>query len=94
MPGMYSTARASIRLSIVEPRIELTQEYVMRWSADGGKSLQEIVRQQWNFSANGATKEIEDHHINLTDVTTLELTIIPEISGGNAIASLTQLRVA
>jgi hypothetical protein len=83
-----------IRLSFMEPHIERTQEYVLRWSADDGQSLQEIVRQQWNFSPNGATNEIEDHHINLTDVTTLELTIIPDISGGNAIASLTELRVA
>ena len=83
-----------IRLSFVEPRAERTQEYVLRWSADSGRSFQDIVRQQWNFSPNGATTETEDHHINLSEVTTLELTIAPDIAGGNAVASLAQLRVA
>ena len=83
-----------IRLSFVEPHIERTQEYVLRWSADGGQSFQEIVRQQWNFTPNGATSETEDHHINLSEVTTLELTIVPDIGGGNAIASLAELRIA
>ena len=83
-----------IRLSFVEPRIERTQEYVLRWSADGGRSFQDIVRQQWNFSPYGATNETEDHHINLSEVTTLELTIAPDITGGNAVASLSQLRIA
>jgi hypothetical protein len=27
-----------------------TQEFVLRWSPDGGDSFREIVRQQWNFS--------------------------------------------
>src|SRR5580700_10591996 len=26
-----------------------TQEFVLRWSPDGGDSFREIVRQQWNF---------------------------------------------
>jgi len=83
-----------IRLSFVEPHIERTQEYVLRWSGDGGQSFQEIVRQQWNFSPDGTTNETEDHHINLSNVTTLELTIVPDISGGKAIASLAKLRIA
>ena len=83
-----------VRLSFVEPRIERTQEYILRWSADGGQSFQDIVRQQWNFSPNGATKETEDHHINLSEVTMLELTIVPDTTGGNAVASLEQLRFA
>ena len=27
-----------------------TQEFVLRWSADLGRSFRDIVRQQWNFS--------------------------------------------
>ena len=83
-----------IRLSFVEPRFERTQEYILRWSADDGQSFQDIVRQQWNFSPYGATNETEDHHINLSEVTTLELTIAPDITGGSAVASLAQLRFA
>lgn len=83
-----------IWLNFVEPRTERTQEYVLRWSADGGQSFQEIVRQQWNFSPLGATSETEDHNIDLRGVTVLELSIIPDISGGTARASLAQLRFA
>ena len=83
-----------IWLNFVEPLTERTQEYVLRWSPDGGQSFREIVRQQWNFSPQGATSETEDHHVELPAVTVLELSIIPDTSGGNAFASLAQLRLA
>ena len=83
-----------IWLSFVETHTERTQEYALRWSPDGGQSFQEIVRQQWNFSPQGATNETEDLHVELPAVTVLELSIIPDISGGNAFASLAQLRLA
>ena len=83
-----------IWLNFVETRTERTQEYVLRWSPDGGQSFREIVRQQWNFSPQGATGETEDHHVELPAVTVLELSIIPDTSGGNAFASLAQLRLA
>ncbi len=56
-------------------------------SAAGGTST-EIVRQQWNFSPHGATTEVEDYTVHLESVSVLELSIRPDISGGNAIASL------
>jgi hypothetical protein len=83
-----------IRLSFVETAVERTQQYVLRWSSDGGQSFREIVRQQWNFSPSGTTTEIEDHQVNLSGVTVLELDITPDISGGEARASLAQLRIA
>ena len=83
-----------IWLQFVEPVTERTQEFVLRWSPDGGQSFWEIVRQQWNFSPQGATCETEDHRVDLMGVTVLELSIIPDISGGNAHASLAQLRLA
>ena len=83
-----------IWLNFVETHTERTQEYVFRWSPDGGKSFREIVRQQWNFNPQGATSETEDLHVDLPTVTVLELDIIPDISGGNAVASLAKLRLA
>ena len=83
-----------IWMNFVEPAAERTQEYVVRWSPDSGQSFQEIVRQQWNFSPQGTTNETEDHHVDLQAVTVLELSIIPDISGGNAFASLAHLRLA
>ena len=90
----YPQRLRRIWLNFVETRTERTQEYVLRWSPDGGQSFQEIVRQQWNFSPQGATNETEDLHVELPAVTVLELSIIPDTSGGNAFASLAQLRLA
>ena len=84
------------RIGIVfeETNIERTQEFVLRWSNDSGQSFHEIVRQQWNFSPRGATSETEDLRVDLSAVVMLELSIIPDISGGSALASLAQLRLA
>jgi len=90
----YPQRLRRIWLNFVETRTERTQEYVLRWSQDGGQSFREIVRQQWNFSPQGATNETEDLHVELPAVTVLELSIIPDTSGGNAFASLAQLRLA
>jgi hypothetical protein len=83
-----------IRLNFVEPGTGRTQEYLLRWSQDGGKTFRDIVRQQWNFSPQGATSETEDHHVDLPSVTILELCIIPDIGGNRVPASLDQMRVA
>jgi hypothetical protein len=83
-----------IRLSFVETSAERTQEYVLRWSADGGRTFREIVRQQWNFNPQGATTETEEHQVELAAVSVLELSISPDIGGGKGLASLAQLRLA
>jgi len=90
----YPQVLRRIWLQFVEPITERTQEFVLRWSPDGGDSFREIVRQQWNFSPQGETCETEDLHVDLSGVTVLELCIIPDISGGNTRASLSQLRLA
>ncbi|MBK6999352.1 MAG: carbohydrate-binding protein [Rhodoferax sp.] len=82
-----------IRLVFVETYIARTQEYVLRWSGDGGHSYRDILRQQWNFNPDGNTREEEDYRVDLPGVTTLELHIIPEISGGNAMARLARWQV-
>jgi len=83
-----------IWLNFIDTDTERTQEYVLRWSPDGGQSFQEIVRQQWNFSPEGATSETEELHVSLPAVTVIELIIIPDISGGHALASLAQFWLA
>jgi hypothetical protein len=71
-----------------------TQEFVLRWSSDSGNSFREIVRQQWNFSPPESVREVEDYAVELSEVTALELSIMPDTSGGAARATLTSLRVA
>ncbi len=83
-----------IWLSFEEKQTTRTQEFVLRYSSKAGDSFRDIVRQQWNFAAPDATQEIEDYAVELSDVTALELTIVPDISGGVARASLLALRLA
>jgi len=83
-----------IHLVFHENEQERTQEFVLRWSPDGGQSYREILRQQYNFSPPEAAREVEDYDIELDGVTALELRIVPDISGGSTRASLAQLRVA
>jgi hypothetical protein len=82
-----------IQLRFHEPEIERTQEFTLRWSpATGGPSI-EIVRQQWNFSPAGATTEMEQYTVHLDAVAVLELAIKPDVSGGDAVATLESCRV-
>jgi hypothetical protein len=84
------------RISVVfeEKEIARTQEFVLRWSADGGNSFREIVRQQWNFSPPETIREVEEYQVELASVTVLELIIVPNVSGGSARASLKSLRLS
>jgi hypothetical protein len=84
------------RISLVfeEKESARTQEFVLRWSSDGGGSFREIVRQQWNFSPPETVREIEEYQVELSNVTALELIIAPNMSGGSARASLKNLRLA
>ncbi len=82
-----------MRLVFQENEQERTQQFVLRWSSDRGQSYREIVRQQYNFSPPDTTRELEDLTVELDGLTTLELNIIPNISGGLARASLNQLRL-
>jgi F5/8 type C domain len=83
-----------IALEFNEQDTARTQEYVLRWSDDDGKSFHDIVRQQWNFNCTNATREIEDHRVELPRVTILDLIVDPDISGGDVRASLSRLRLA
>ena len=83
-----------IRLRFDEPATGRTQEFALRWSPDGGRSFRDLVRQQYTFSPEGSTSEVEDLNVDLTSVTALELTIIPDQGRGQARASLAEWRLA
>jgi len=82
-----------IRLHFVESEKARTQEFVLRWAGGRREPSREIVRQQWNFSPDGSTAEIEEYQVNLADVGVLELAIKPDIAGADAVASLAAWRV-
>jgi hypothetical protein len=83
-----------IRVLFQEDERVRTQEFVLRWAAGGRALSREIVRQQYNFSPPAVNRELEDYTVDLEGLTMLELAIIPDISGGEARASLAQLRLA
>jgi hypothetical protein len=83
-----------ILLRFDEEKQERTQEFVLRWLPESQQSPREIVRQQYTFSPPATDQEIEDYRVKLNGVTTIELEIVPDISGGGAYASLAQMRLA
>jgi len=83
-----------IHLVFQEDEHQRTQEILLRWSSDGGRSHREIVRQQYNFSPPDNTREVEDYEVDLVGLTELEISISPDISGGWASASIAELRLA
>ena len=82
-----------ISLAFEETKAHRTQEFVLRWSTEREGKLHEIVRQQWNFSPPHTTTEVEEYCVDLSEVTVLEMTITPDISGGLARASLSSLAI-
>jgi len=82
-----------IHLEFQEEQRERTQEFMLLWSGDGGKTYREIVRQQFNFSSS-ATREVEDYIVDLDKVSALEIRIIPDLSRREARASLRRLQIA
>jgi hypothetical protein len=55
-----------IRLLFIEPAITRTQEFVLRWSPDGGRTFRDILRQQWNFGPPETIREVEDYRVELS----------------------------
>jgi hypothetical protein len=85
-----------IQLHFVEQDSERSQEFWLL--ALVGDELQEVVRQQWNFSPSGTTEEREDYRVELDGVNALDLRIDPDRSHdpkqSRHVASLQRLRLA
>ena len=82
-----------IRLCFRESEQVRTQEFSLRYSQGEGTASRELLRQQYNFSPPQTTEELEVYRVDLEGVTTLELLIVPDVSGGRAVASLAELRL-
>ena len=68
--------------------------FTLRWSAEINGPFTEIVRQQWNFNPQGSTREVADYEVQLERLSTLELTLKPDLTPNNAFATLGRCRVA
>ena len=87
------TTLERIRVVFREAAQERTQEFTLHWRAEDGVA-REIVRQQFNFSPTGTIDEVEEYAVQIRAAVALELTIVPDIAGGPALATLTELRLA
>lgn len=82
-----------IRLEFEEKSVERTQEYVLRWAPEYGRTCQEIVRQQWNFNPEGTVTETEEHEVDLHGLAILELVIDPCLNEPAAFATLKSMQL-
>jgi hypothetical protein len=83
-----------IYLVFHEIEVARIQEFVLRWRSVADPEAREIVRQRFTFSPPGTAEEQALYTVELGGLTELELSIVPEISGGPARASLAQFRLA
>jgi hypothetical protein len=93
---VFDSPRSIGRIRVVfhEAFVDRTQEFTLDWSSHRGEMHRQIVRQQFNFSGYGATSAIEQYDVGLQDVSRLELRIVPDISGGETLASLAEFKIA
>jgi len=80
-----------IRLVFEETQVTRTQEFLLTGTM--GNVTRDVVRQQYNFSPGGGTREVEEYQVALAGVSQLELRIKPDISGGGT-ATLLSWQVA
>jgi hypothetical protein len=81
-----------IQLHFQEAEIERSQEVAI-FVTTKRYGRKELLRQQWMFSPNGATSEVEDYTFELEGVTALELQIDPGRHDKQVFATLKSLRI-
>jgi hypothetical protein len=71
---------------------ERTQEVRIEVSSDHGRTYRQVLAQGYNFSPAGATFQHEDLRFDLSEITHLRLTVVPN-KIGSGVATLTCLRL-
>lgn len=82
-----------IRIVSSETERSRTQEMTIWASLLRGERHREVLRQQFNFSPRGATLQVEDYSLELNDVSSIQVRIVPSIDGSPAIACVTELQI-
>src|SRR5262249_34680281 len=83
---------ARIRLEAAEDAAERTHQVCVGVSRDGGRTDEELRRQEYTLSPGGATYQSEDWAVDLHGVTHLRLDVVPNLRGHGS-ASLVSLRL-
>src|SRR5215469_2755760 len=82
-----------IQVVFREKEFARTQEFVLRWLPQGAGAWKDVVRQQWTFSPPNTETECEEYQVDLPSASELELSVRPNISGGETRASLESLKL-
>lgn len=90
----YPTAVRRLRVRSTETEVSRTQQMTVWACLHRGERHREVVRQQFNFSPDGATEEIEEYGLELDAVSAIQLRVVPSIDGCHATAHVSELRVA
>ena len=83
-----------IGIEVEELGVSRTQELAVSVSSDGGRTYQELVRQEFNSARRGQSFERELWSVSAVAVTHLRLEIKPDKGGHIGRATLTSLTVA
>ena len=87
------TAIRRIRLEFRDKNQARSQEFRLSARNTSGEE-REIARQQWNFSPNGSTTEVEDYSVYMRDVAEVELAIDPGRHDQQQVATLQSIAIA
>ena len=82
---------AQVTMEVEEREVARTQEVQLAVSTDGGLTYRELIRQEFNFSPDGATWEKETWNVPENPVTHVKLVIKPDKGRTDCYATLTSL---
>src|ERR1700730_4517034 len=83
---------ACLVYEVEECWLEHTQELRVEVSSDQGHTYRQVLLQEYTFSPQGATFQHEELRLDLSAITHLSLTIVPNKSG-SGMPTLTSLRL-
>lgn len=82
---------AQITMEVEEREVARTQEVQLSLSANGGQAYHQLVRQEYNFSPQGATWEKETWKVPHDQITNVRLVIKPDKGRTDCYATLASL---
>lgn len=89
----HSTSVSRLRVVSWEVDQSRTQEMTIWACLRRGEGHREVLHQRFTFRP-GATAQVEEYALQLTDVSALHVRIVPCIDGRRAVARVSELRVA
>jgi hypothetical protein len=76
-----------VRLEFIETEVSRSQEFAL-FVTTSTEPRRDILRQQWSFSPDGSTSEVENYLVELQKVTSIELELDPGRHDSGVFASL------